>query len=185
MVRATFETEARAEAEAMAEIQAERERDYRKRLDQHIRELIGDGPPAGSGITPENWREWKLFQHVTCPDRAGRSCYNEDCMVGSRCWRMADRGLTGDGQALPRYRLPLCQAKTRAGGFCLMRVVPGTCRCRLHGGLSTGPKTEAGKRRISEGQKRRREWERQESVWRDRNLELTGHPAATRGTAGG
>jgi len=39
-----------------------------------------------------------------------------------------------------------------------MRVEFGKARCRLHGGLSTGPKTEAGRARIAEAQRRR---------WRD------------------
>jgi hypothetical protein len=36
-----------------------------------------------------------------------------------------------------------------------MRVEFGKARCRLHGGLSTGPKTEAGRTRIAEAQRRR------------------------------
>jgi hypothetical protein len=38
---------------------------------------------------------------------------------------------------------------------CRMRVEFGKARCRLHGGLSTGPKTEAGRTRIAEAQRRR------------------------------
>jgi len=53
---------------------------------------------------------------------------------------------------------PVCAAKTRAGRPCRMRVEFGKARCRLHGGLSTGPKTEAGRARIAEAQRRR---------WRD------------------
>jgi hypothetical protein len=45
---------------------------------------------------------------------------------------------------------PRCGAKTRAGRPCRMRVEFGKARCRLHGGLSTGPKTEAGRARIAE-----------------------------------
>lgn len=40
-----------------------------------------------------------------------------------------------------------CGARTRDGGKCQMRPEDGKDRCRLHGGLSTGPKTEEGKRR--------------------------------------
>jgi hypothetical protein len=36
-----------------------------------------------------------------------------------------------------------------------MRVEFGKARCRLHGGLSTGPKTEAGRARIAQAQRRR------------------------------
>lgn len=48
-----------------------------------------------------------------------------------------------------------CGAKTRAGGRCLVRVEAGRARCRFHGGLSTGPKTEAGRARIAQAQRRR------------------------------
>ena len=50
---------------------------------------------------------------------------------------------------------PLCGAKTRAGGTCMVRVEFGKARCRFHGGLSTGPSTEAGRARIAEAQRRR------------------------------
>lgn len=49
-----------------------------------------------------------------------------------------------------------CGAKTRAGTSC--NEPPATAwkqRCRLHGGLSTGPKTEAGKERIAKAQRHR------------------------------
>lgn len=54
-----------------------------------------------------------------------------------------------------RKDLPRCGAKTRAGGGCLVRAEPGRRRCRFHGGLSTGPKTEVGRARIAEAQRRR------------------------------
>ncbi|RKT46805.1 HGGxSTG domain-containing protein [Thiocapsa rosea] len=38
-----------------------------------------------------------------------------------------------------------CGAKTRAGTPCKRRDIYPSGRCRLHGGLSTGPKTEAGR----------------------------------------
>ncbi len=50
---------------------------------------------------------------------------------------------------------PRCGAKTRAGGTCMVRVEFGKARCRFHGGLSTGPKTEAGRIRIADAQRRR------------------------------
>jgi hypothetical protein len=36
-----------------------------------------------------------------------------------------------------------------------MKAELGKARCRFHGGLSTGPKTEAGRARIAEAQRRR------------------------------
>jgi hypothetical protein len=38
-----------------------------------------------------------------------------------------------------------CGAKTRAGTPCQRRDLYNSGRCKLHGGLSTGPITEAGK----------------------------------------
>lgn len=49
-----------------------------------------------------------------------------------------------------------CDAKTRTGKPCRMRPASlWNDRCRLHGGLSTGPKTQEGKARIAEAQRRR------------------------------
>src|ERR1700730_14206054 len=57
-------------------------------------------------------------------------------------------------------------AKTRAVGTCMVRVELGKARCRFHGGLSTGPKTEAGRARIAEAQRRR--WRVYREAQRDR-----------------
>jgi hypothetical protein len=54
-------------------------------------------------------------------------------------------------------RAPLIFVR-RTGHRAALRVEFGKARCRLHGGLSTGPKTEAGRARIAEAQRRR---------WRD------------------
>ena len=48
-----------------------------------------------------------------------------------------------------------CSAKTRRGTPCRCRPIPGKRRCKFHGGISTGPKTVAGRQRISDAQKRR------------------------------
>jgi hypothetical protein len=42
---------------------------------------------------------------------------------------------------------PRCGAKTRAGLPCRAAAMPNG-RCRMHGGPSTGPRTEEGKARI-------------------------------------
>ena len=42
-----------------------------------------------------------------------------------------------------------CGAKTRSGVPCAKFPMEGKRRCRLHGGLSTGPKTDAGREAIS------------------------------------
>ena len=40
-----------------------------------------------------------------------------------------------------------CGAKTRAGTPCKLRSIYDNGRCKFHGGLSTGPTTQEGKRR--------------------------------------
>lgn len=42
-----------------------------------------------------------------------------------------------------------CGAKTRAGTPCKRAAVLGRARCALHGGKSTGPRTEAGRAKIA------------------------------------
>jgi len=46
----------------------------------------------------------------------------------------------------------LCGAKTRSGKPCAKYPMNEKRRCRLHGGLSTGPKTAEGKARIAAAQ---------------------------------
>ena len=62
----------------------------------------------------------------------------------------------------PRRKRPLCAARCRDGHACRARAVwdddrdrPRNGRCRVHGGLSTGPKTAEGKARIAAANRRR------------------------------
>ena len=45
-----------------------------------------------------------------------------------------------------------CGARTRRGTACQKPPLAGKTRCRLHGGLSTGPRTAEGKARIAAAQ---------------------------------
>ena len=47
----------------------------------------------------------------------------------------------------------LCGAKTRRGTPCLAKAMPDKARCRMHGGLSTGPKTIEGRERVAQAQR--------------------------------
>ena len=49
----------------------------------------------------------------------------------------------------PAQKSTKCRGKTRAGVPCAKSPIEGKRRCRLHGGLSTGPKTSAGRAAIS------------------------------------
>ena len=76
-----------------------------------------------------------------------------------RCWGRANRDTpfpeAGELQKRhepmdDRAQRPIrCGAKTRSGVPCAKFPMEGKRRCRLHGGLSTGPKTVAGRAAIS------------------------------------
>ena len=68
----------------------------------------------------------------------------------------------------PKRLRPRCGAKTRSGRPCQARAVwdkqhnrPRNGRCRMHGGLSTGPRTPEGHARCAEGRRRARQQNRQ------------------------
>jgi len=88
--------------------------------------------------------------HLT-PNRR-RLCY---ACADSWCVELGALGLDDTGTPLAKTLRPKCGARTRAKTRCQARVVPGKRRCRVHGGLSTGPKTEEGRERIREAQRRR------------------------------
>ena len=75
----------------------------------------------------------------------------------------ADR--IGDLREYDRYGVSCALDRSQSGTG--LRVEFGKARCRLHGGLSTGPKTEAGRARIAEAQRRR--WRN----YRERRLETS------------
>ena len=52
----------------------------------------------------------------------------------------------------PTKVIKTCGAKTRTGSPCAKFPIAGKRRCRLHGGLSTGPRTEEGKKKIADAQ---------------------------------
>jgi hypothetical protein len=65
----------------------------------------------------------------------------------------------GKGQRLPfpdALRDLTCGAKTRKGTPCKQKGLYGSGRCKLHGGLSTGPTTPEGKSKSSLNWKKRK-----------------------------
>lgn len=61
-------------------------------------------------------------------------------------------------------KLQRCGAKTRSGKPCQCQPEPGRDRCKLHGGRSTGARTEAGREAIRESNRRRAEARRAGSI---------------------
>jgi len=93
--------------------------------------------------TPELRKLWK--QYYNACDRA----FGE--------WEA--RGYTGSihTPSFPEeLREMTCGAKTRAGTPCKQKGIYRNGRCKLHGGLSTGPRTKRGKRRSSMNWKKRK-----------------------------
>lgn len=60
--------------------------------------------------------------------------------------RIMDSGGQRHRPVLPAPEKPTCNARTRRGTPCQCKKLYPSGRCRFHGGLSTGPKTAAGKR---------------------------------------
>jgi hypothetical protein len=128
----------------------EREREEAA-VPEAIERLISRGPPAGSGTPFEAWRSF-----IACPaSKRRRTCSDHCCRMGADCRELRALGLKGNCMPLPRKERPICGARNRQGKPCGVRVEPGKRRCRFHGGLSTGPKTTAGRAKIAEAQRRR------------------------------
>jgi hypothetical protein len=104
---------------------------------------FGKPPPR---VSEERWRTWHRYAWIVCPGRSKRVCRDPACSVGAECKGMAERGLAGDGTPLKRTHWPPCGARTRKGAACRVKVEAGKRRCRFHSGLSTGPRTEEGRR---------------------------------------
>jgi hypothetical protein len=142
----------------------------RERKEAAVREaierVISRGPPTGSGIPFEAWRSWHRYGFIVCPVSKGRhTCSNHRCRLGADCCELQALGLRGNRSPLPRKERPVCGARNRQGKPCAVKVEPGKRRCRFHGGLSTGPKTAAGRACIAEAQRRR--W----NAWRGGHLQ--------------
>ncbi len=70
----------------------------------------------------------------------------------------------------PEPPLQRCGARTRRGTACQKHPLAGKTRCRLHGGLSTGPRTAEGKARIvaahwKHGRRSRAFTEARKQIW--------------------
>ena len=87
--------------------------------------------------------------------------------MGNSNLRRAIRPFLGPARALQS-----CGARTRRGTACQKPPLAGKTRCRLHGGLSTGPKTAEGKARIAashwkHGRRSRAFTEARKRIWAD------------------
>jgi len=77
-----------------------------------------------------------------------------------------------------------CGARTRRGTACQKPPLTGKTRCRLHGGLSTGPRTAEGKARIAaahwkHGRRSKAFTEARKQIWADLHSRLLFHSPST------
>jgi DNA-binding XRE family transcriptional regulator len=78
----------------------------------------------------------------------------EDARIEAQLVALRSATQAREAQRLARLRV-VCGAETRKGTPCRCKSEAGKRRCKYHGGLSTGPKTQEGRDRIAEAQKRR------------------------------
>lgn len=145
----------------------ERDRQEEEALGRKIADSVPD-----PRISSDNWARYCRAGYFICPaSRGDHACSEKSCTVGLQCRQMHAIGLLGTGEIISKKDRVRCGAKTRAGGACKMAVLPGKRRCRLHGGLSTGPKSPEGKERVAAAQRKR---------WADRRERIERATAAHR-----
>lgn len=72
----------------------------------------------------------------------------DTCLAMHEAWWEAGARMSSPPQTPPfpeELRDLRCEAKTRAGTPCKQKTIYGNGRCKFHGGLATGPTTDAGK----------------------------------------
>ncbi|WP_223210535.1 HGGxSTG domain-containing protein [Leptothrix cholodnii] len=116
---------------------------------------LSEGPTAPAAEPHEVVRKRKFadpqadmrrrYLKATKADKAERERLTA---AGVPSWRMAEH-MAGNPQSMDfaRFAALCCGAKNRKGEPCKRRDIYGNGRCINHGGLSTGPKTQAGKLR--------------------------------------
>lgn len=85
------------------------------------------------------------------------------------------------GDFPPACQSLICGARTRAGTPCKRRDLYRSGRCKLHGGLSTGPRTIKGKRRSARNGKRTKRGKPHERVKKPNDLGKSGGAAGPTG----
>ncbi len=108
-----------------------------------------------SGYAPQKLRAALRSAGVDC----GPTIYPQERQPAKPDPLLALDRLFGERLAKDQARLDAkaatCGAVRSSGKPCPAKPVPGKSRCKFHGGMSTGPKTEAGRKRLSEAMKAR------------------------------
>jgi len=102
--------------------------------------------------------EW--FCHLRSPSTYHALVTADNQIGGVPAWRWWKVACAERFQRAAKSQRPLCGARCRSGQPCRARRIvraDGTLarRCRMHGGLSCGPKTAAGRAAIAASNRRR------------------------------
>jgi hypothetical protein len=156
---------------------------------------------------PEAWLNWPAAQRAASPPprsieeifaksdaKAEAEFQRYLNRTGTRACARARHGVLSAGPIGQLTPVKLrCEARTRAGTACRCKALKNG-RCKFHGGMSTGPRTLAGRQRIAEAQRQRWESYREgrhcrHNAHRELGFSLTmaraqpaGRPEAMRGT---
>jgi len=99
----------------------------------------------------------KYFLHTNAPARGWGIIDTQQEWVNLQAQREQQRLKQREQDRVANMRVQ-CGAKTRKGRPCKLMSEAGRKRCKFHGGMSTGPKTVEGRKRIAEAQRMR--WQR-------------------------
>uniref|UniRef100_UPI0035690FAD HGGxSTG domain-containing protein n=1 Tax=Roseovarius sp. TaxID=1486281 RepID=UPI0035690FAD len=117
-----------------------------------------------AGLHPDSLKYWEskitIDLHGHAPQKmlkalgAGHHLVNRDFNAGDFCALTRARGgVLGKAGILSGPKA--CGAVTRKGTICRAMAINGKGRCKFHGGMSTGPRTPEGRKRIADAQRRR------------------------------
>ena len=104
-------------------------------------------------VAPSTVRRWEMQSKLPrCPTGALRNIL---AVLSVRLFQKHKHKFEGphEGNAHSPPGFVVCGAMTRGRTPCKRAPVPGRGRCRLHGGLSTGPKTPEGRERCAQAAK--------------------------------
>lgn len=114
-----------------------------------------------AGVAPSTVARWE--RTIRLPIAPTRALQNIALTLSVRIFEREGPNLEGphahiSPQEVKVRVVALCNARTRSGHKCKNAPTVGKRRCRLHGGLSTGPRTMAGRLKCSYAA--RNMWER-------------------------
>jgi transcriptional regulator with XRE-family HTH domain len=128
-----------------------------------VREVAGLSRPALAELAGVHRQTVAYWERKRWLDPESRGVRVIATALGIRLKRTSTRTRAGARHGVlaravvpdPKSERPRCGAINRDGANCRAKAVKGKTRCRLHGGLSTGPRTPEGRARLAEAMRER------------------------------